>query len=282
MRITHNARPWEPACIRSHAGFVWTADRDQPSVAPQTATKGFSSLTCTVSFRQSSFPRSVPIDETFLDVTKQAHVLRSFGIFFQNHCSRIILPGLFLQNYTNERTRNYVFRDMQKNVVIPRYRRWRDSVNVFVDDPIVGKLENLLGFFLYSRNNVALLAWNNSFSRNDHRVILICSRSMARVVGSKRSIFEFFGVQPRRFVKIHLRRCSETPLIYTYHGTSRATKARKSHWTKFRLNKQRCINDVSLYMHKILLCLVRRTFFHTPAIFSSLAQILHRNPRQRF
>lgn len=94
MRITHNARPWEPACIRSHAGFVWTADRDQPSVAPQTATKGFSSLTCTVSFRQSSFPRSVPIDETFLDVTKQAHVLRSFGIFFQNHCSRIILPGL--------------------------------------------------------------------------------------------------------------------------------------------------------------------------------------------
>lgn len=225
-----------------------------------------------------------PVSRARFLSTKRSSTWRNKHTFYDRsvYSSRIIVPGLFFQDYTNERTRNYVFRDMQKNVVIPWYRRWRDSVNVFVDDPIVGKLENLLGFFLYSRNNVALLAWNNSFSRNDHRVILICSRSMARVVGSKRSVFEFFGVQSRRFAKMHLRRCSETPLIYTYHGTSRATKAHKSHWTKFRLNKQRCINDVSLYMHKTLLCLVRRTFFHTPAIFSSLAQILHRNPRQQF
>ena len=40
MRITHNARPWEPACIRSHAGFVWTRPTE---TSPQTATKGFSS-----------------------------------------------------------------------------------------------------------------------------------------------------------------------------------------------------------------------------------------------
>ena len=127
MRITHNARPWEPACIRSHAGFVWTADRDQPSVTPQTATKGFSSLTCGGSFRQSTFPR-----------------YPEFSIYrrkrFYNNAAMTI-------SYSRRMIRNERTFTRRKNVT-PWYRR--GDVNVFVDDPIVGKLENLLGFFLRS------------------------------------------------------------------------------------------------------------------------------------
>ena len=158
MRITHNARPWEPACIRSHAGFVCTTDRDQPSVTPQTATKGFSSLTCRRSFRQSTvFPALPRVDLSTKRSTTSCLMTIGYSIL-----------GFYSEEWyeTKERVR------------AAEECRWyrRGDANVLVDDPIVSKSENLFGFSLRSEEiTPLLLAWNNCY-RENKRVLLVWGR----------------------------------------------------------------------------------------------------------
>lgn len=136
MRITHNARPWEPACIRSHAGFVWTRPTE---TSPQTATKGFSSPRRPPNVSPIQFPA---LPWTSPPTPKNGPLLRK-RVYFSN----FFPPGI-------ARPRIFSFRDIGG----------REAVNALVDDPIVGKSEESPRVFPRGENNVAVASLIASFS----------------------------------------------------------------------------------------------------------------------
>lgn len=135
MRITHNARPWEPACIRSHAGFVWTRPTE---TSPQTATKGFSSPRRPPNVSPIQFPA---LPWTSPPTPKNGPFLRK---------------RVYFSNFFSSGNRS------SKNFLVPRYRR--EAVNALVDDPIVGKSEESPRVFPRGENNVAVASLVASFS----------------------------------------------------------------------------------------------------------------------